>query len=731
MKRSYIVAKEQVKSMEKLENKNVMVVDDSEINRIIFRELLQGNLNVIEADSVDTAINIIETGNQTIDIILLDIMFRKRSGFEFLEYLGEHHYLSDIPVIVISSDSSDAFVDKAFSLGAIDYIRRPFAGRLLTRRVFTTILMYENKRELVQKINQGYHNTEQSEIDELTKLYSKKVFYDKAYQYLYNNRDLPMCMVAIDIDHFKLYNQFFGRESGDKYLAYVAESLRNFIKLYGGVAGYAGADGFYYICQDNAELFKEIQKKIRNELRARNLEIGFAPKLGIYRIEDEEKTIMDICDCADTALKHVKKEYSNLTIWYDTYMEQNNDEFKLIREVESGLRNSEFTFFIQPKCNMENGKIVGGEALVRWVKQDGKVVSPGVFIPVLEKNGFVSKVDSVVWDEVCQWQRYCIDMDYPLLPISINISRTDFYNMDVCSFLLGLMKQYDLPMNCVELEITESAYVEEYQNLSAEITKLKENGFTILMDDFGSGYSSLNSLKEIDIDVLKIDMRFLNLDGSNMSKGVSILETIVNMADSLRIPIIVEGVETEEQVNIVRTMGCAYAQGFYYYKPMKKSDFEEMLIINDSFDMAGVQLVTKESVHMLDLSEEKLLSDEIINNILGALAFYEVENGTIRLVRLNEQYYKMMGMSDVMSDPEYAIHLRKSIYEEDRDKFYELFAKADAEPVRGATDDIRYMKKDGSIQWIRVRVFSLNEHHHAKMYYATLEDITDICNSRR
>ena len=173
MKRSYIVAKEQVKSMEKLENKNVMVVDDSEINRIIFRELLQGNLNVIEADSVDTAINIIETGNQTIDIILLDIMFRKRSGFEFLEYLGEHHYLSDIPVIVISSDSSDAFVDKAFSLGAIDYIRRPFAGRLLTRRVFTTILMYENKRELVQKINQGYHNTEQSEIDELTKLYSK------------------------------------------------------------------------------------------------------------------------------------------------------------------------------------------------------------------------------------------------------------------------------------------------------------------------------------------------------------------------------------------------------------------------------------------------------------------------------------------------------------------------------------------------------------------------------
>lgn len=711
--------------MGKLENKNVLVVDDSEINRIIFRELLQGELNVLEADSVDTAIAMIEAEDKKIDIILLDIMFRKRSGFEFLEYLGEHYYLSEIPVIVISSDSSDAFVDKAFSLGAVDYIRRPFAGKLLTRRVLTTLLMYENKRELMRKIEKKYSN-EPTEIDELTQLYMKKIFYDKAYQYLYNNRDVSLCMVSVDIDHFKLYNQFFGRDAGDLYLKYVSACLRELIAQYGGIAGYGGSDGFYYLCPDTADLFGEIQKRIRKELRERGLEIGFAPKLGIYRIEDSQKTIMDICDCADTALAHVKKEYSTLAAWYDIHMEENNDEFKLIREVEEGLRDGEFTFFLQPKCNMENGKIVGSEALVRWVKKDGKVVNPGGFIPVLEKNGFVSKVDSLVWDEVCQWQRYCIDMAYPLLPVSINISRTDFYNMDVCGLLTDLMAQYDLPMDCVELEITESAYVEEYQNLSAEIEKLKEQGFKILMDDFGSGYSSLNSLKEIDVDVLKIDMRFLNLDGTNMSKGVSILETIVNMADSLRLPMIVEGVETEEQATIVKSMGCTYAQGFLYYKPMPKSEYEEMLILDDSFDMDGIKLTVKEGVHMINLSEEKLLSDDIINNILGALAFYEIEGETIRLLQLNEQYYKMMGMAEVMSDPEYAIHLRKSIHEEDREKFFALFARADEETVRGATDDIRYIKKDGSTQWVRVRVYSLNEHHHARMYYATLEDITDI-----
>ena len=711
--------------MERLRNKIALIVDPSEENRKAFYPLLQPEMDIVEASSVEAAIDIFRAGHTVVDIVLTEIEFPVNSGFELLEFLQAGKYLEDIPVIVVAADNNDSYVERAFELGAIDYIHRPFAGRLLTRRVLTTVLMYHNKRELLKKLDMHTQNVE-TETDTLTGLNNKKTFYNTAADFLKENPEGSWVMVAIDIDHFRLFNQLYGRESGDRYLKYVAACLRNVSKKFGGVSGYAGADSFYYLCPDDQKLFDQMMNKTRTELRNRNLEIGFAPKFGAYRIDDLEKTVMDMCDCANAALAHLSRNYSHLMAWYAPSMEQRNDEFQLIREVEYGIRNFEFSFFLQPKTNMMTGKIVGAEALIRWMRRDGTIISPGVFVPVLERNGFISRVDTIVWEEVCRWQRYCIDMDYPLLPITINISRNDFFNIDVAAYIDDLVKQYELPKSCLELEVTESAYTNEGLNMTEEIEKLKERGFTILMDDFGSGYSSLNSLKEIDIDILKMDMAFLDMDFGNMGKGGNILESIVSMASAMRLPVIVEGVQTAEQVRFLTSIGCVYAQGSYYYAPMNKKAFEELLNDPDMLDLNGIQLSHIESVHMMELSEEKLFSDEMINNILGAIAFYEVKDGTIRLLRLNEHYYKMMGMADVMADPEYAIHLRRSIYPEDRDVFYQLFAKADENKLKGSTADIRYVHKNGELQWIRVRVFSMNRHHDAHMYYASLEDITDI-----
>ena len=506
----------------------------------------------------------------------------------------------------------------------------------------------------------------------------------------------------------------------------MAAALRNFAKRYDGVTAYAGADSFYYLCPDDERLFEEIRQKTRSELRARDLEIGFAPKCGVYRVDNPALSVLDICDRADMALSSLKKDYARLIAWYDASMEQRNDEFQLIRDAEYGLRNHEFTFCLQPKCNMLTGKLVGAEALIRWNRRDGKKASPGVFVPILESNGFITRVDTTVWEEVCRWLRFCIDMEYPVLPVSINISRNDFYNLDVPEFIINLVEQYELPVKYVELEITESAYMEGDVDLQDEIAKLKAYGFRILMDDFGSGYSSLNSLKDIDVDILKMDMKFLSMDFSNMEKGVGIVETIVNMAHAMHLPIVVEGVETAEQVKFLTSINCLYAQGYYYYKPLTKNAFEDLLLDPDKIDPDGIVLRDVEQVNLMSLSDEKLFTDEMINNILGAIAFYEVRDGTIRLLRLNEQYYKMMGMADIMADPEYAIHLRKNIHPEDRDKFYNLFIKAQKNPIKGATGDIRYLRKTGEEQIIRVRAFPLKRNGDAMLFYASLEDITDI-----
>ncbi|MCR4909315.1 MAG: EAL domain-containing protein [Lachnospiraceae bacterium] len=711
--------------MDRSLNKTALILDYSELHRAALRDLLQGELNIVEASSADEAINLIVSGKTGFDIVLMGITFPEKSGFEFLEFLRDNRFTDEVPVIVIAESGKDCFIERSFSLGAIDYIERPWSEKLLKRRVLTTLYLYRNRRELIRQLDRNTASTE-DELDDLTGLPTKRTFYEAAYQYLFKHPEDTLCMVLIDIGHFKLFNQFYGRSTGDKYLQLIADALKLYEKQYGGLACYAGSDSFYYLCPDNEALFAAMRTRTYEELGARDIEIGFAPKFGVYRIEDRNKTVMDICDCANSALSHIQKEYSHLFAWYDPAMEQKDDEFKLIRDVESALRNNEFTFYLQPKVNMLNRRIVGAEALVRWIRPDGRIIDPSIFIPVLEKNGLIFRLDSRIWELVCAWQRACLDGGLPLLPVSINISRADIYSHDITDYILSLLKKYDLPVSALELEITEGAYISEYHALSEQIAKIKSRGFTILMDDFGRGYSSLNSLKDLDIDVLKIDTRFLNLDASTINKGVSILNSIVSLATSLNLPIIIEGVEFADQVKFLTEMGCFFAQGYYFYKPMKTDSFEELLSTPEILDISGIHVSEVEPVHIMKLSEEKMINDEMLNNILGAVAFYELTDSSVRLVKFNEQYYRMMGMNEVMSDPDFALHLKDRIAAEDWDTFLSLFPRADGNPVAGATADIGHIGPDSSLRIVRMRLYPLNKHEQANLYYCAHEDITEL-----
>ena len=228
--------------------------------------------------------------------------------------------------------------------------------------------------------------------------------------------------------------------------------------------------------------------------------------------------------------------------------------------------------------NMETKEVVGAEALARWEHHDKGLLSPAVFIPIMEKNGFVSSIDYEIWNRVVEWISVMKKAGKKISPISVNVSRADIYALDVAEVLKELCDRYGVPYDAIEAEITETAYMEHFERINSTVEKLHKFGFSVSMDDFGSGYSSLNALKNMNVDALKIDMRFLDLNKENSEKGIGILEGVLNMAKTLALPTIVEGVETEEQSEMLRKQGCDMAQGYYYYRPMPVDEYEKSIL---------------------------------------------------------------------------------------------------------------------------------------------------------
>lgn len=383
---------------------------------------------------------------------------------------------------------------------------------------------------------------------------------------LFDNK--TYCILAIDIENFHLINKWYGRETGDELLIEIGETLKSIDAGYGTISGYMGGDNFCVIFEENDDVINLIRKRISGIVNG-------------YRGHDITRAYYGAYKTADKDI-----------FWYDESMAREQEaEAKLMPEICSAMDNGEFTFYLQPKCILQTGKIIGSEALVRWISPEKGFISPGQFIPLLEKNGFINKLDVYIWDKVCQTIRRWLDEGRTALPISINVSRADIYSMDVVRILKGMIEKYNISTEYIEIEITESAYVENGSVIKDTEKAFKNAGFKILIDVFGSGYSSLNMLKDIDADVLKLDMKFLDLNPENNDKGVSIITAVLDMARQLDIPAIAEGIETDEQLKLLEILGCEYAQGYYYYKPMPISDYEKL--VDDKDNVADKLIILK------------------------------------------------------------------------------------------------------------------------------------------
>ena len=412
--------------------------------------------------------------------------------------------------------------------------------------------------------------------DELTGIYNKQAFYAKTKEMLLDNPDKNFDLLRINIERFKVLNDLFGESTGDKLLRYIGKFLKE-INLPLCVSGRLYADNFV-VCY---EAGKGDSRRMINTLQmvADSFAINNRTILsfGLYRIDDKTLPVSVMCDRANMALWKAKGNFKNPYCEYDEKMRQQVlKEQKIINAMEMAIQNKEFTLYLQPKYDIEKGTIIGAEALVRWISLENGFISPGDFIPVFENNGFVYEVDKFIWEESCRYLRKWLDEGREVHPISVNVSRIDLYTPKLVQHLVNLREKYQLPSQYLELEITESAYTEDPEQIITITRQLREAGFVILMDDFGTGYSSLNMLKDIQIDVLKLDMGFLK-SSDYSAKGGNILTAILKMAESLKMQTIAEGVETKEQVEFLKSIGCRYVQGFYYSKPLPVGEFEKLI----------------------------------------------------------------------------------------------------------------------------------------------------------
>lgn len=416
---------------------------------------------------------------------------------------------------------------------------------------------------------------ERATRDTLTGLYNREYFFEKVEHRLRYDRFTDYTIVVCDIVNFKLINDLFGTSFGDLVLRKVADELRkrtNDDDIYGRLFN----DHFALLMprrRFRVDIFKDAFKDSFGYLH--NYAYALVCHIGVYDIEDRNIPVSVMCDRAFLALSTIKSSFSSVSAYYNDGLRKDIMKMQeLMNELPLALKYRELVMYLQPQIS-HDGNLLGAEALIRWYHHEKGIIPPCDFIQVTEKVGMISEVDLYIWEEACkklaEWKKKKNGMEN--LYISINISPKNFYVVDVYDVLTGLVEKYGISPSKLNLEITETAIIMDFERQIKLINKLRDYGFAVEMDDFGSGYSSLNMLKEIDVDVLKIDMAFLK-ENADHSKSRMILENIVHLAKGLGIKVVTEGVEKKEQVDFLTEAGCDIFQGFYFSKPMPVTSFE-------------------------------------------------------------------------------------------------------------------------------------------------------------
>jgi len=434
---------------------------------------------------------------------------------------------------------------------------------IMQRRV-TNLKIRKKEYEILQKKVQE---------DELTGVYNRPYFYEKAREMIMNSRE-EMCIVLVDISNFKVVNDLYGMRIGDRLLRQMAKELQRLGEGRRMIVSRFTGDHFYLCLPKKSFESIEFPKKFKTFLDDMEIKVTY----GVFVVTPELKNVPVniMCDRASIAA-HDKGQMQVDYIRYYSEEERKRiiQEQEIENDMEKALEQRQFCVFVQPKYDVETEEIIGGEALVRWKHPQKGMIPPGEFISVFEKNGFIVRLDYYVWEETCRMLSEMKEQGIFAGPISINVSRTHFYGKELRSKLEELLEKYHLKPEDLEIEITETICAEDTDIIYKKIKSLREKGFQVAMDDFGSGYSSLNMLKEMPLDIIKMDLKFLDAK-ENVEKSRMILKTLITLCQSIHLKVVVEGVETKEQQDFLKEIGNCHAQGYYFSKPVDRDTYMQM-----------------------------------------------------------------------------------------------------------------------------------------------------------
>ena len=543
-------------------HRKVLIVDDEFIEREMLGAMLNDLYEIGYAGNGREALDMISSEKATLSLIILDLHMPELDGYSVLEAIRADNEMRRIPVIVLTSEK-EAEV-KSLQLGAADFITKPYEMPDVVRaRVQHAIELAENTVII--------HETER---DELTGLFHKEFFFEYGKRLDMQNENMPMDAMVIDINRFHIVNELYGREYGNDVLKKIGDGIHDLVKETGGLACRFDSNGFYIYIPHGHDLNKIISDGL-DKINASLVDSNISIRMGVFEDDGNGLNMEQRFDRARLACNKLRHSY---TTCFDFYNEELHSkelhEERLINDMEKALAEKQFKVFYQPKYNITGDKPVlsSAEALIRWFHPEFGMVSPGEFIPLFEDNGLIQKLDRFVWTEAASQIKRWNDEYGIYLPVSVNVSRVDIFNPMLGCILTDLVNINGFTPEKLLLEITESAYTDSSQEIIDTVKGLRNNGFKIEMDDFGSGYSSLNMLTSLPIDALKLDMKFIRNICEN-KKDSRLVEIMIQIARLLEVPVIAEGVETKEQMELLKSIGCDIIQGYYFSKPLPPEEF--------------------------------------------------------------------------------------------------------------------------------------------------------------
>ncbi|MBO4337044.1 MAG: EAL domain-containing protein [Lachnospiraceae bacterium] len=547
--------------------RSILIVDDEEVNRLILGQMLGDEYETDYAGNGEQAFDMLHDPSVTYSLVLLDLMMPVMDGFELLEKMRADEELVNVPVIVMTSEVPAEV--RSIELGADDFITKPYnSPEVIKARCRRIIQLYENRMMI-----------RLAEKDGLTGLYTREFFNEYIEQIDTFDKGMDMDAIVLNVEHFHMVNEMFGRQAGDEVLTQIAGILKKIFERNIFIGSRPDAD-YFYLYLEHREDYESVFPRLQQELSWVSQIPRIRLRIGIYENADKNSSIVERFDHAKFACDRIRGDYTNQISFYSK--ELNDADLyheRLINDIDEAIANNDLIVYFQPKYAIQSEKPVlrSAEALIRWKHPTLGMISPGDFIPLFESNGLIQKLDHYVWAKAASSVKSWKERLGITVPVSVNVSRVDIYDPELENRLVRILEENGLEPDELMLEITESAYADDAGGLVETVKKLRQRGFKIEMDDFGSGYSSLNMITTIPIDVLKMDMKFIR-NMNKDEKSLRLVELVMDIAEFLGVPVVAEGVEDKAQFETLKKMGCDIIQGYYFSKPLSPQEFETYII---------------------------------------------------------------------------------------------------------------------------------------------------------